>query len=160
MFRRIVAIFVTVGFISGQWLAVPHAHGEATQDSGHRHSTSPHVHLSWFSADSTAHEHAHHGHDHGDCQHGPKETRRPAVAAVVGTNHDADALYVSVSDSILGSAAGDGYLSLTMAKALPALALIPVGGDSPLGFGSCRQEMPEFRAPNCALYLQLRTLRI
>jgi hypothetical protein len=160
MFHRIVVIFVIGGFIAGQWLAVPHAHGEATRASGHHCSSSPHLHLSWFSVGCPDREDAHHGHEHGDCHRGPRESRQPAITVEHGTDHDADALYIAVADSTLGPTARDGHSSLTVTKALLALAPIPVGSSSTFGFCSCRQETPEFRAPKYALYLQLRTLRI
>ena len=160
MFRRIVAIFVVVGFIAGQWLAIPHSHGAATRILGHSHSSSPHIHLSWFFGDCHAHEHAHHGHGHGKCgpEHRESSPLSPAVAD--GTDHDSDALYISIGNSSVGSPTRGGHSSVTTAKSLLVLTPVLVTSSKVLGLESGRLHPPEVRAPNCALYLTLRTLRI
>lgn len=156
MFRRIVAIFVIVGFIASQWLALPHAHGATAHASEHSHSTAPHIHLSWF-CEGHPHEH---GHPHGNCDHEHDESgTAPASSFVDGLDHDADAFYLSSETSHPGSNNRDSHSSLDVTKVLLAVATISDNA-AELGLVTYRQYPPEFRAPNCALYLQLRTLRI
>ena len=163
MFRRIVATFVIVGFLAGQWAAVPHAHAGASQAPRHAHSTTPHVHLSWFCGDCPGHEHSHCGHDHGDCTHEHHESSPvPSVSFGSGNDHDADALYLPTGTPSAGSSdrGNAGSFKSRVTKAWLAAFVILNCSVADLGQVNFRRHPPETRAPNCALYLVQRTLRI
>ena len=161
MFRRFLTIFVIVGFLAGQWAAVPHAHAGASQAPGHVHSAAPHLHLSWFFADGHPHEHSHSGHDHGDCDH-HEPIPVPTNSWGDGENHDADAFYLPTGTPLAGSSDRGRVASWEWqaTQALPAVFAISDSRAADRGQVNFRRYPPETRARQCALYLELRTLRI
>jgi len=146
MFRRCISILLLLGFVASQLAAVPHAHA-GRSDAGH--DAHPHVHLAWFC-------HDHHGereHDHDSHESTPGRS--------IGTDreHDCDAVYLSrnpLRNQSVETAVSDmrSTAVATLPVAVPSSFLLseqpsPVAADA----------LPS-RAPNCALYLTLRALRI
>ena len=161
MFRRFVAIFALVGYISGQSAAVPHAHAGAT--NAPRHNAAPHIHLSRLSAPTTAHDHSHSKHDHG---HGHHTHQKPGPIPVKtvdgGDNHDADAFYLPAVPGFvdISDRASDELIKWQFAhESTPAAAASLISAADLWQFCGL-QPPPESSAPHCALFLKLRTLRI
>ncbi len=147
MFRRIISTFVLLGFLGGQSAAIPHAHG-GSEPSGH--DSTPHIHIG----------HCHH-HCHSHCGHKHSHrSEKPAGNSFKSSNdHDTDAIYLPHgTSSVIRSAEGSQSLQLLTAL-LPASVVVDhVATDAAqVGF---RQHLGETCAPNCALYLELRALRI
>lgn len=161
MFRRFVATFALVGYIAGQSAAVPHAHAGAMEAPGH--TVIPHVHLSRLSAQATAHGHSHGKHDHGHRHHTHQRPSPVPVKTVDGgDNHDADAFYLP---DVLGltspsDRASDESLKCPLAYEPAPTAAASLVSAADLSQLCGWQSPPESSAPHCALFLELRTLRI
>lgn len=160
MFRRCISTFVIVGLFASQWAAIPHAHGGMEHGSGH--SSTPHLHLSWFRADRVAHEHSHGGHDHGHSHHKhPDTSPAPSDSLADGSDHDADALYLSAGTPSSGSSdRGSSSFKSQVTQTLATVFAISAGNAAYSAQVNFRQHPPEARARDCALFLELRTLRI
>jgi len=163
MFRRLLAIFVVIGFSTSQWAALPHAHGPMSQAAEHNHAATPHLHLSWLHEDAHAHRHSHGGHYHIHRDHRHSEPGQIPVSLLMnGDDHDADAVYLPTGAPSVASADRASAISfkLQLTQALPILFAISDLATADSGQDKFQRYSPDARAPNCALYLQLRTLRI
>ena len=164
MLRRFVAIIVTVGFSTSQWVALPRAHGAMPQGMEHSHSTTPHLHLSWFHEGTHAHGHSHGGHHHVHHDHQHSEPDQiPDSSLVNGEDHDTDALYLPTGTSSGATSTdrvGAASFKWQLTKALLEVFAISDLATADSGQVKSQRYAPDARAPNCALYLQLRTLRI
>jgi hypothetical protein len=142
MFRSCVSLLVLFGFTANQWAAIPHAHA-GSQPTGH--DATPHIHL---------HTHSHGGHTHSHRQH------RPVGSSIEGTdNHDADAIYLPTltPPTVRG---GDGWLALEFVTAMVPNSVAANSIGTGVGQSNLGPIPLEMCAPNCALYLTLRALRI
>jgi hypothetical protein len=163
MFRRFVATFVIVGLCASQWAAIPHAHRTMGQGQARAHAGTPHLHLSWFHTEPAAHEHGHSGHDHGHFHHKhPEPSPTPSESLVDGSDHDADALYFPAGTSSFSSSDRGSVASFKsqVTKAVTTGFVISAGNAADSAHVNFRQHPPETRARNCALFLELRILRI
>jgi len=143
MLRRCISLLLVIGFIAGQLAPVPHAHGAGDAAV---HDARPHVHLAWF-----CHDHEHEQHDHGH-QTAPPRSLYP------GCDHDSDAVYFD-SNPIPNRIAGPDLAKVTSEPIAPLYLAVSTctPTDRPSAMWA---HTPSLRAPDCALYLTLRALRI
>lgn len=163
MFRRIVSTCVLIGFIAGQWAAVPHTHAHET-DAEHGHSC-PHVHLSWFGG--STHEHVHvHGsgaaHHHHAAVSSEDSAGTPKAPSANGDDHDEDAVYLPGEVPRAASRSVDQSLTLKWQAAQMALVAYDTGLVGDFSLTRCIQSSraPDEMYSGCALYIALRALRI
>lgn len=149
MFRRIVSILVLLGFIAGQSAVMPHAHG-GLEPVGH--DATPHIHLSLHHS----HSHCHGSHKHSHHSHQPSPAGQLCKAVV---DHDADAIYLPTVTPFVERGSDElSGLQIQFALLLTSVAIDLSAADAQqASFGHHPQDIC---APNCALYLQLRALRI
>lgn len=145
MFRRYISLLLLLGIFASQVASIPHAHSVA---GAGEHDDRSHVHLAWFC----------HGHEHSGVDYDRSKTA-PGRSIEHDGDHDADAIYLAMNP-VPGRAFGR---ELTAAKVAP-FGPLPIAVPSGLPFGDlpavtwCKS-LP-LRAPDCALYLALRALRI
>lgn len=155
MFRQLITACVLMGLLTAQWAAIPHSHGALTKPS---HDDVPHFHLHSNGHD---HDHSHggHAHPHRSASTAAASTDDAAVQAFV--EHDADAIYLAGADS--PSMAGrdaqcrDQLASVQTPALLHAVNFV---GDLAAGSIAALTETSSLRAPSCARFLTLRSLRI
>ena len=150
MSKRVISILTLAGYIA-TLAAVPHGAGNDTQ-----HASRAHFHLTWLEhsghADACEHVHSH-------AHHLPDGDSTLPVARSVHQDHDSDAIYLPsgigafVTPTNLNAACDTVQASAPFAPIHAALCIKPPPsiGSSPPSHDS---------APNCALYLILRALRI
>ena len=157
MIRRLATACVLMGMLAAQWAVVPHSHGSSTDPS---HDDSPHVHLTFTERE---HSHSHHeGHAHCHCAATPADHAAPVGPVVDDADqHDADAVYLAGGDS--PSAPVSVLKCPDQSPAAQAFALVTEVCDAV----DCLTATVEAaatpfvsRAPSCARFLALRTLRI
>jgi hypothetical protein len=160
MLRRVVSIFVMLGYLAGQLAAVPHAHAG---DGDHDHDArEPHFHLAWFGEYRHARYLQHEYQDHdSDVMVVDSDNCAIRVFQSAANDHDGDAVFVpsvltagtTLNGSIIGVLSWQGpsnwHCSVTLIDA------------------SAEPTSPEtlLRPPNspgqcCALFLKLQSLRI
>ena len=159
MVRPLITLCALLGYLAGQMAALPHGHADGNPPG---HSSAPHVHLSWLTGKSPAHDHEHdHGYHHGH-RHRSADKAKPHMPSVsCSYDHDADAFYFAGGS--IGTARRDGS-KLQWQEAHPAHSFLMCGSDATFdgtGHGFSVPPHPPDGGPiGCALYLQLRTLRI
>src|SRR5262245_23923295 len=93
--RRILGTVVLAAYLSGQWMAMPHAHANDGAVANSGHGSRPHVHASWF-----RHKDHSHGHGYERTHHHHDDHARVPIAPAFESDHDApnghdsDAVYL------------------------------------------------------------------
>lgn len=157
MLRRLIATCILMGMLAAQWAVVPHSHGSSTDPS---HDGSPHVHLALAER-----EHSHSRHErHAHCHHAPTPADPAApVGPVVddADQHDADAVYLAEGDSPSAPVSAQKCLDQSPTAQPSALVTNVCDAVDCLTATAEAAATPfESRAPSCARFLTLRTLRI
>jgi len=89
MLRRCISTLVLIGFVASQLAAVPHAHAGLSPEAQRKHDAQPHVHV----GHSHGHSHSHGGHSNEYAGDKPSPTK--SAPPPEGTEHDANAVYLS-----------------------------------------------------------------
>lgn len=167
MFRRGISSLLVVGYVAMQMAAAPHAH---PADPFHLdHSTAPHIHVSWFGGVDHGDRPHHHGHHHSHDRHGHHHCHAPypnappdgtARVEVAADGHKGDAIYLPTGTSA-------GHSTDTLQRMMPTdKALISFDADdlTPPALGpltlAARHAQLRPSGSRCALFLELRTLRV
>lgn len=146
MVRRSISLLLLLGVVANQLASIPHGHDT---HGANEHDARPHVHLAWFW----------HGHDHADHRHEHSGPQACGGSVRHDNDHDADAIYLAISFGLTRAAANDfGAVRIAPIAALSVAlpSCLPFGDRSTAAWA----ELHPLRAPDCALYLALRALRI
>jgi len=162
MYRRIVTLLLLPGFLLTQWASLGHFHG-GDQPVGH--DLAPHFHVNAARHDHHHGGHHHHGHGHKHHHH-HDEDDRPDIKGPQSpepkplSDHDADAVYVSV-DLLLGERCliSNELGSVTSITATPARYFRGWDGTQD-HFVRWLPRPPRQCSNSCALYLQHLTILI
>jgi len=160
MLRRVVSIFVMLGYLAGQLAAVPHAH---VGDGDHDHDArGPHFHLAWFGEYRHARHllHEHQDHD-SDLMVVDSDNCAIRVFQSAADHHDGDAVYVpsalaagtTPDESIIGVLSWQGHSKWHCSGTLIDASAEPT-------FPGTLLRPPNSPSQGCALFLRLQSLRI
>lgn len=151
MFGRCLSILLIGAYVACQASALPHAHrdGQVPHKRGERH-----VHLYETCHCHAAHDGHHHDHDPHSCDH---SLTAPAGSS---SDHDSDAIYVPDVVLLRSDVSNDGidYARGFAAEAAVAMSTVDAASELAAGFQKPNGICASVR--HCALYLELRTLRI
>lgn len=141
MKRAVSTILIPFLLVSQSLFSVPHSHAGSSIAEPDGHAARPHVHLHGA--------HQHHGH-HEDGDDTPSSTSEQLP------DHDSDAVYAGDDQLLL-----DGKVTKVPNAELTAVYVIADDSSAKVALRRLRvqPDSPPILRPNCALYLQLLSVR-
>ncbi|MEW4452275.1 hypothetical protein AB1L30_06260 [Bremerella sp. JC817] len=146
--RSVVSVCLILFLLVGQsFAAAPHWHFDQTEVEAGQHADRPHVH--W---------HGDHDHGHHHAVQTQEELPTELPPGSESTEHDDDALYVSIVDLVVGSVSVElpellliAIWQRSLSEQLTAAMVSPTD--------STGQAISDSPHPRCALYMQLLSIR-
>ncbi len=160
MSDRCTTTLLMMAYLTGQLVAVPHAHRASSDNQRSDHDARPHIHVTWF--EPSDHFHSDHSADDGHSHHSEEDgglSQFVSSAANKGhDDHDSNAVYLPNDPEAALPNKSIGSLDRLQVASMLALTGVP----APKAIPECLAEVnfPDHGSPSCPLYLALRALRI